>query len=580
MSRSWSTYQLAIFDAVSGTKKNLAVNAVAGSGKTTSLVEIYNRLPRNASALFLAFNKHIVNELQSRLKGCDCMTLHSLGFKAIKTAKGKTNLSEYKISDLVDAHFAKNEPTWLPSKFYGAFFGLVRQVVDKARVTLTDISNEAAADEMLAHFGLWGELAAISDESDIGLDLLAQQLIKSANKVLDKSNIAYQKNGIIDFTDMLYIPCKYGLPVVSYDVVLVDEAQDLNAAQLELVMKAAGKFGRVIAVGDKCQPAGTMVTTVKKYGTRWAPESLEDIAIEDLKVGDIVKSYAIQDCHYYRKPINGITARPYSGNMYTVTMPDEKSSRYTPNHLCITSFAKFRNDYCVYIMQKGNQFRIGLSKINMSTNAQTGPVQRMLHEGGDALWILEMHKTRHSAMIREQAIAGKFGLPQLMFNPSHVKVDGMIEQAWEYIGDNTSRGIECLVYFGRNMLHPLFAKDMKSLMPENKTNARSLKRPMVTSASNLMNGCLMLPHTATNNARKSQWLPITVSKSHYDGTVYSLGVEKYHTYVADGIVTHNCQAIMGFSGADSESFDRIIRRTNAVELPLSICYRCPVSILN
>lgn len=253
MTREWSSYQTNIFNQVETSKRNLAINAVAGSGKTTVLCEIYNRLPRNKSALFLAFNKHIVNELSSRLKGCDCLTIHSLGFRAIKAARGKTNLNEFKIADLVDEYFSRNEPTWMPNKFYGAFFGLVRNVVEKARLTLTDLTNEAATDDMIAHFGLWGELAAISDEGDINLNLLATQLTKSAARVLANSNRAYEKNGLIDFTDMVYIPAKFGLAIASYDVVLVDEAQDLNAAQLEIVMKAAGKFGRIICVGDSRQ---------------------------------------------------------------------------------------------------------------------------------------------------------------------------------------------------------------------------------------------------------------------------------------------------------------------------------------
>ncbi len=253
MTREWSSYQANIFNQVETSKRNLAINAVAGSGKTTVLCEIYNRLPRNKSALFLAFNKHIVNELSSRLKGCDCLTIHSLGFRAIKAARGKTNLNEFKIADLVDEYFSRNEPTWMPNKFYGAFFGLVRNVVEKARLTLTDLTNEAATDDMIAHFGLWGELAAISDEGDINLNLLATQLTKSAARILANSNRAYEKNGLIDFTDMVYIPAKFGLAIASYDVVLLDESQDLNATQLEIVMKAAGKFGRVIGVGDSRQ---------------------------------------------------------------------------------------------------------------------------------------------------------------------------------------------------------------------------------------------------------------------------------------------------------------------------------------
>lgn len=37
------------------------------------------------------------------------------------------------------------------------------------------------------------------------------------------------------------------------------------------------------------------------------------------------------------------------------------------------------------------------------------------------------------------------------------------------------------------------------------------------------------------------------------------------------------QAIMGFAGADNRSYYRILERTQATELPLSICYRCPRS---
>ncbi|MEM9925788.1 MAG: UvrD-helicase domain-containing protein [Cyanobacteria bacterium P01_D01_bin.50] len=37
------------------------------------------------------------------------------------------------------------------------------------------------------------------------------------------------------------------------------------------------------------------------------------------------------------------------------------------------------------------------------------------------------------------------------------------------------------------------------------------------------------------------------------------------------------QAVMGFAGADDNSYDNIVKETNAVELPLSICYRCPTS---
>src|SRR5690606_4552665 len=43
------------------------------------------------------------------------------------------------------------------------------------------------------------------------------------------------------------------LPVPQYDWVFVDETQDLSPAQLELVIRAAGERGRIVAVGDRRQ---------------------------------------------------------------------------------------------------------------------------------------------------------------------------------------------------------------------------------------------------------------------------------------------------------------------------------------
>jgi len=43
------------------------------------------------------------------------------------------------------------------------------------------------------------------------------------------------------------------------------------------------------------------------------------------------------------------------------------------------------------------------------------------------------------------------------------------------------------------------------------------------------------------------------------------------------IVGDRDQAIQGFAFAGTDSYDRVLERTHATELPLSICYRCPTS---
>jgi len=65
------------------TKSNLKIRAFAGSGKTTTLVEIAKRLEGNG--LYIAFNKSIQNEATKKFSyNVDCRTAHSLAYQASK----------------------------------------------------------------------------------------------------------------------------------------------------------------------------------------------------------------------------------------------------------------------------------------------------------------------------------------------------------------------------------------------------------------------------------------------------------------------------------------------------------------
>jgi len=54
-----SPYQKAIFDFVATGTGSAVIEAVAGSGKTTTIVESLNLIPKTKQVLFLAFNKAI-----------------------------------------------------------------------------------------------------------------------------------------------------------------------------------------------------------------------------------------------------------------------------------------------------------------------------------------------------------------------------------------------------------------------------------------------------------------------------------------------------------------------------------------
>ena len=64
---AWSSMQNAIFHEVETSEVNISVEAVAGSGKTTTILECMRRLPKGSDVLFLAFSKAIVTTLASKI---------------------------------------------------------------------------------------------------------------------------------------------------------------------------------------------------------------------------------------------------------------------------------------------------------------------------------------------------------------------------------------------------------------------------------------------------------------------------------------------------------------------------------
>jgi len=111
MSMNWSSYQTHIFDNVRNTDANLAVSAVAGSGKTTTLVQIVNELDTRQSVLFATFNKHIATELGSRLGDkADAKTLHASGMKLLSKVR-KIRVDENKYFTIIRIKY-KGQLAW------------------------------------------------------------------------------------------------------------------------------------------------------------------------------------------------------------------------------------------------------------------------------------------------------------------------------------------------------------------------------------------------------------------------------------------------------------------------------------
>ncbi len=221
-----SKYQQAIFDYIRYETGHLVVEAVAGSGKSTSLVEAAKLLPPTAKALFAAFNNHIAKELGEKLQAAgspmECRTVHSLG-KSILDRTFKTQKIEgYKYGNLcrdylqtrniVDRRIAQQ----------------MSKLVDAVRLTISQ-PTETNLIKIINHYGM--------DDVEIA-DYGWLEMVEGIPAILEAGKQMYTKAGIIDFTDMLYLPIALDLPCPKYDVLMLDEAQDFNAAQLALIMKS------------------------------------------------------------------------------------------------------------------------------------------------------------------------------------------------------------------------------------------------------------------------------------------------------------------------------------------------------
>ena len=87
---------------------NIKINAVAGSGKTTTLISYAESRPKNSRILYLAFNKSVKLEATKKFKSkklfnVDVQTAHSLAFKHIVIGNNlEINRSGYKNHELAD----------------------------------------------------------------------------------------------------------------------------------------------------------------------------------------------------------------------------------------------------------------------------------------------------------------------------------------------------------------------------------------------------------------------------------------------------------------------------------------------
>jgi DNA helicase II / ATP-dependent DNA helicase PcrA len=234
-----SSQQTAAIDFIKNSNKSLILSAVAGAGKTSTLLAMLKAT--EGSVAFCAFNKSIAKEIEFKVnqqninKDVKVGTVHSFGFGAIRRSISRVNVDGNKIQTIVRDNFNNEESNM--QTFLISAVAMAKEVGIRACVN----DNYNTWIQMFDHYDLWNSLPLdVNTEKAIGL---CQDVLNISNKTLN----------VVDFSDMIYLPILKKMRIWKYSNIFLDEAQDTNATRRALVKMMLAPKGRLIAVGDPHQ---------------------------------------------------------------------------------------------------------------------------------------------------------------------------------------------------------------------------------------------------------------------------------------------------------------------------------------
>jgi len=215
--------QQKILNAVKRNEKIIKVNAFAGTGKTFTLTQIAQNLPKYYKGLYLAFNKSIQEEAKTKFsKNIKVKTTHGLAYYYIIIKKMRNQVkigSEFKPLEIANT------------------FGVDLQMGIDVCSRLESFFNS--------------DIDKIEPLND---SILESEIVDIANMLLDN-----MRNGFTDRVTHSFYLKEFELSLKNnkiknfekFDIVFLDEAQDTNNVTLSIFNNIPAK--QKVLVGDKHQ---------------------------------------------------------------------------------------------------------------------------------------------------------------------------------------------------------------------------------------------------------------------------------------------------------------------------------------
>ena len=253
----------------------LAVDAFAGTGKTSTLVQ-YAKARPGMRILYIAFNKSVAAEAKERFPAnVDCRTTHSLAYGAVgrRFADKLGNVQVFVVTQAFKCN------------------------ARRAKAALETVSSwMCSTDEVITLDHV--------DQDQVQDPIEAAAVVDLARNVWDrmqdlKSDFKMPHDGYLKLYAM-------SQPTLRYDIILLDEAQDTNPITLDLVMAQRG-HAKIVLVGDRHQGI---------YGFRKAMNAMEAVDAQErvaltqsFRFGQAIADVATTLLHHFKGETKSVKGR-------------------------------------------------------------------------------------------------------------------------------------------------------------------------------------------------------------------------------------------------------------------------------
>ncbi|WP_206193937.1 UvrD-helicase domain-containing protein [Aliarcobacter skirrowii] len=313
---------------VNSTLSSFKINAVAGSGKTTTLL-LYAQKNPHLKILYLAYNKSLQTSILEKLKdfkvpNLESSTIHSFIYKRTRALNyNLTNELKTTVLDRVISYYEYDENN---QSFYASneYLSLLRDLVNfYCNSSIKELDNRL--------------IDSFIKQSDFSAKFL-EILNKNQNKLKEhlKVVLSAMKNRKIDATHDFYLKMYYLSSNfdknLNYDLILIDEAQDISDVMISIVES----FGKNrIYVGDSFQQI---------YSFRYATNALAKI---DLPAYNLTISFRFSNSYakYLERNLNKLYSLNGKNNLVLngIETTTEVGDRYLDKSkpICIISRTSF-----------------------------------------------------------------------------------------------------------------------------------------------------------------------------------------------------------------------------------------------